>query len=172
MRMDDAIHVAACLEDFAMNKDLAVARRCPRQHLAVEIDGENGLRRNFIEADAVRLHEKLRRLVLQPNRDMTAGEVALPFGGKNLAGEDQSLAQFVVAHGRAILATWCEVISAGCEICYSDGKTPSGAASGGSNEAIHHRSSRGRGGHCLAVGCACAAELSRPARDRDHSGCG
>ena len=66
MGVDHAMHVGAQLEDFRVDVDLAVAACGAGDHVTVEVDGEDVLRRDFVEPQTVRLHEEPRRIVGQP----------------------------------------------------------------------------------------------------------
>src|SRR5215468_4628070 len=84
-----------------MDVDLAVATRRAGHHLAIEPDGQDVVRRDLVESDRMRLHVEARRIVRQPHRDMTAGEIVLPFADQHLAGPDQRLLEFVMRHEAA-----------------------------------------------------------------------
>ena len=87
--VDDAIDVGSRFKNFRMDEDLAVPARGAGDDLAVEIHGEDVLRRDLVEAEAVRLHEEQVRIVGQAKRNMAAGEIVLALRHQNPAGDDQ-----------------------------------------------------------------------------------
>ncbi len=74
-----------------MDENFAVAARGAGDDLAVEIDGEDVLRRDFVKPETVRLHEEAARIVGQPKRDMAAGKIVLALRHQHFAGGDQLL---------------------------------------------------------------------------------
>ncbi len=98
MRMQNAVDVDALLEYFGMDVDLAVPARRARDHITVEVDRQDVLGRDLVEADAVRLHEEEVWLVREPERDVAAGKVVLPFADQDFAGPDELLFDLVVGH--------------------------------------------------------------------------
>src|SRR6185437_14627721 len=72
------------LEDLGMDVDFAVAPGGAGDDLAVEVDGEDVVDRDLVEADAVRPHEEERGIVRQPAGDVPAGEIVLSFPDEDL----------------------------------------------------------------------------------------
>src|SRR6476619_5606889 len=81
-----------------MDVDRAVAARGAGHHLAFEVDSQDVLGGDLVEADAVALHEEQRRIVRQPHRDVATREVVLAFVDQHLAGPDHFFLDFGVRH--------------------------------------------------------------------------
>lgn len=92
MGMDDAIDFRPDLEDFRMDVDLAVTLGRPGNHLALHVDGQDVVHRDFVKADAMGFHQEATvGIVRMADANVAACEVALALVDEHFAGQNQVL---------------------------------------------------------------------------------
>jgi hypothetical protein len=102
MGVQHAVDVWARLEDLRVDEDLAVPARRAGHDLAVEVDGEEVVDRDLVEAEAVRLHQKIVGLVGKPKRNVPAREIVLALIDQHFSRPDQLVLDVVVRHSRPL----------------------------------------------------------------------
>ena len=87
--MDQRADVGAHAQDLGMDEDLDVDRHVAGHFLALQVDGDEIVGGDLLQADIVRLHEEARIVAGQARGDVAENEVALILAGENAPGVDQ-----------------------------------------------------------------------------------
>src|SRR5262249_25624763 len=98
VRVQDAINIRSGFEYFRMDEYFAVAFCRAGDDLPVKIDGQYVGFRDFIESDAMRLHQKERSVVGTTKRYVPPREVVLSFCDQNLTGPDELFNDLCTRH--------------------------------------------------------------------------